>query len=86
MKILVVEDEIKLANVIKRALELQKYIVDVAYDGESGLDLAIGEEYDLIILDVMLPHIDGVEVCRQMRKRRKKYSSSYAYCKKVSRR
>lgn len=68
MKILVVEDEIKLINAIKRALELQKYVVDVAYDGEKGLDLAIGEKYDLLILDIMLPVIDGIEMCRQIRK------------------
>lgn len=61
------EDEIKLANAIKRALELQKYAVDVAYDGEAGLDLALGENFDLIILDVMLPKIDGLEICRQVR-------------------
>ena len=67
MKILVVEDEIKLANAIRRALELQKHVVDVAYDGEKGLDLAIGEKFDLIILDVMLPKIDGREVCKQVR-------------------
>lgn len=68
MRILIVEDEIKLAKAIARALELQKYAVDIAYDGEAGLDLAIGEEFDLVILDLMLPKIDGVEVCRQIRK------------------
>lgn len=67
MKILVVEDEIKLANAIKRALELQKYTVDVANDGEEGLDLAIGEKYDLILLDLMLPKVDGIEICKQVR-------------------
>lgn len=67
MRILIVEDEIKIANGTKRALELQKYAVDVAYDGEAGLDLAIGEEFDLIILDVMLPKMDGVEVCKRIR-------------------
>jgi len=68
MRILIVEDEIKLANAIKRALELQNYAVDVAYDGEAGLDLAIGESFDLIILDLMLPKIDGLEICRRLRK------------------
>ena len=71
MKILVVEDEVKLANAVKRALELQKYTVDVAYDGEKGLDLAIGEDFDLLILDVMLPKIDGIEICKQIRKEKK---------------
>ncbi len=68
MRILVVEDEIKLANAIKRALELQKHAVDVAYNGEDGLDLAIGEGFDLIILDLMLPKVDGLEICKQVRK------------------
>lgn len=63
-----VEDEIKLANAIKRALELQKHAVDVAYNGEDGLDLAIGEGFDLIILDLMLPKVDGLEICKQVRK------------------
>ncbi|MBU1017334.1 response regulator transcription factor [Patescibacteria group bacterium] len=68
MKILVVEDEVKLANAIKRALELQRYAVDLAYDGETGLDLAIGESFDLIILDLMLPKINGLEICQKIRK------------------
>lgn len=68
MRILLIEDEHKLANAIKRALELQKYAVDVAYDGEEGLSLAIGEEaYDLIISDIMLPGIDGIELCKKIR-------------------
>lgn len=67
MRILVVEDEIKIAKGIKHALELQKYAVDVAHDGEAGLDLAIGEAFDLIILDVMLPKIDGIELCKKIR-------------------
>lgn len=61
------EDEFKLANATKRALELQKYAVDVAYDGEKGLDFAIGESFDLISLDIMLPRIDGIEVCKRIR-------------------
>lgn len=67
MRILVVEDEIKLANAIQRALQLQKYAVDCANDGNQGLDLAIGESYDLIILDIMLPGINGIEICRKIR-------------------
>lgn len=67
MRILVVEDEIKLANALKRGLELQKYTVDVAYDGEAGLDFATGEEYDLVILDLMLPKIDGLTICKRVR-------------------
>ncbi len=67
MRILIVEDEVKLANAIKRALELQKYAVDVAHDGITGFDLAIGEEFDLIILDIMLPQMSGIEICKKIR-------------------
>ena len=67
MRILVVEDEIKIAQAIKRALETQKYSVDVAHDGIKGYDLAIGEEYDLIILDIMLPRMDGISICKKIR-------------------
>jgi DNA-binding response OmpR family regulator len=67
MRILIIEDEVKLAGAMKRALELQKYAVDVAYDGNVGFDLAIGEEFDLIISDIMLPGMDGIEICRKIR-------------------
>jgi two-component system copper resistance phosphate regulon response regulator CusR len=67
MRILLVEDEIKLAHAMKRALEIQKYAVDVANNGKDGLDFAIGEEFSLIILDVMLPGIDGIEICKKIR-------------------
>ncbi|MEW6193168.1 MAG: response regulator transcription factor [Bacillota bacterium] len=68
MRVLVVEDEHKIANSIKKGLEQEAYAVDTAYDGESGLDLALSEEYDVIILDLMLPKIGGIEICRQLRK------------------
>ena len=67
MRILVVEDEHKIANSIKKGLEQESYAVDVAYDGESGLDLANGEEYDLLVLDILLPGINGIEICRKLR-------------------
>ena len=67
MRILLVEDEVKLAHAMKRALELQKYAVDVVNNGNDGLDFAIGEEFSLIILDVMLPGMDGIEICRRIR-------------------
>jgi DNA-binding response OmpR family regulator len=67
MRILLVEDEIKLGRAIKRALELQSYVVDYASSGESGLDLALSEAYDLMILDWMLPQIEGTQICRQVR-------------------
>ena len=67
MRILVVEDEHKLAGVLKRGLEEEGYAVDVAYDGEEGLALALTTPYDLIVLDVMLPQLDGLTVCHQLR-------------------
>lgn len=71
MRILVIEDEHKLASVLKRGLQEYGYAVDVAYDGEEGLAVAELEPYDLVILDVMLPKLDGLAVCRQLRARRK---------------
>jgi DNA-binding response OmpR family regulator len=67
MKILLVEDEHKIANSIKQGLEQEHYIVDVAYDGAEGFDLASTEEYDLIILDRLLPGMDGMEICQKLR-------------------
>jgi len=49
-------------------LEQESYAVDLAFDGKTGLDLAIGEEFDLIILDRLLPEMDGIEICREVRK------------------
>jgi DNA-binding response OmpR family regulator len=71
MRILVIEDEHKIANSIKKGLEQESYAVDVAYDGEYGFDLAATEDYDVIVLDLMLPKMDGVEVCRKLRKEEK---------------
>lgn len=62
-----VEDERKIANSIKKGLEQESLAVDVAYDGESGFDLAATEDYDIIILDLMLPKMDGIELCRRLR-------------------
>lgn len=67
MKILVVEDEHKIANSIKKGLEQETFAVDVAYDGIEGYDLASTEDYDAIILDLLLPGMDGMEVCRKIR-------------------
>ena len=68
MRILIVEDEHRIANSIKKGLEQEHFAVDVAYSGSDGWDLAEGEEYDLIILDLMLPGIDGLEICRKFRR------------------
>jgi len=67
MRILVIEDEKKVANFIKKGLEEEHYAVDNAYDGESGLYMAEVNEYDLIVLDLMIPKIDGLEVLRRVR-------------------
>lgn len=67
MRILVVEDEHKIANSIKKGLEQESYAVDVAYDGESGFDLATTEDYDAIVLDLMLPKMDGLQICKKLR-------------------
>jgi len=68
MRVLVVEDEHKIANSIKKGLEQESYAVDVAFDGEQGFDLAATEDYDAIILDLMLPKMDGMELCQKLRK------------------
>jgi DNA-binding response OmpR family regulator len=67
MRILVVEDEHKIAQAIKKGLEQEAYAVDLAFDGQDGLDLALSDEFDLIILDRMLPEIDGLEICKRVR-------------------
>jgi DNA-binding response OmpR family regulator len=71
MRILVVEDERKLAEAVQRGLAEQGYAVDVVHDGQVGLDLAEVEPYDLIVLDVMLPGLDGFEVSRRLRAARR---------------
>jgi DNA-binding response OmpR family regulator len=65
--ILVVEDEKRLANLVRRALEEEGHVIDVSYDGAEALEMALGTDYDLGILDLMLPHMDGIEICRRLR-------------------
>lgn len=67
MRILVVEDEHRIAHSLQKGLEQEKYAVDVAYTGTEGYDLASTEEYDLIILDIMLPEMDGITICKKLR-------------------
>lgn len=67
MRILVVEDEHKIANSIKKGFEQETWATDVAYDGEEGYDLASSEDYDVIVLDLMLPKMDGMEICKKLR-------------------
>ncbi|MCD9018485.1 response regulator transcription factor [Parachryseolinea silvisoli] len=69
MKILVVEDETKVAEVLKRGLVEAGYETDVAYDGQIGLRLAKSGSYDLIVLDVNLPLLNGLELCKQLREK-----------------
>ncbi len=70
MKILVIEDEKKVANFIKRGLEEEKYEVDTSNDGESGLQMAVEGGYSLVILDLMLPKRDGMSVVKELRSRK----------------
>jgi len=67
MRILVIEDERKVANFIKHGLEEERYIVDTAYDGNTGLNMAINNQFDAILLDVMLPGKDGFVVLKELR-------------------
>lgn len=67
MKILVIEDERRIATYIKKGLENKANVVDIAFDGETGYDLASSEDYDAIILDRMLPKMDGIEICKKLR-------------------
>jgi len=69
MRILVIEDEPRMASVIARGLREQSYAVDVAQDGDDGLYQCSINDYDLIVLDVLLPQRDGFEVCRELRAR-----------------
>ena len=66
-RILIVEDEESIADLERDYLELSGFQVEVANDGETGLNKAMKEEFDLIILDLMLPGVDGFEICREVR-------------------
>jgi len=67
MRILVVEDDHKIANAIKKGLEQEKYAADVTYDGANGMGSALTFDYDLIILDRMLPEVDGIKIAKALR-------------------
>jgi DNA-binding response OmpR family regulator len=67
MRVLVVEDEHKIANAIKKGLHRESYAVDVVHDGIDGYDLAAAEQFDVLILDIMLPGMDGIEICKKLR-------------------
>ena len=67
MRVLIVEDEVRLASTLQDLLELDGYTADICHDGESGLDNALSAIYDVILLDVMLPKLDGFSVLRRLR-------------------
>ena len=69
MRALVVEDETRMADLIRQGLEEAAYAVDVVHDGEEALHWAQAAEYDVALLDIMLPGMDGVELCRTLRAR-----------------
>ncbi len=68
MRVLLVEDEAKVAGVVSRALEAERLAVDTAMDGRDGLDLALSHPYDLLVVDLMLPGMDGTELIRRLRR------------------
>lgn len=70
MRILLVDDDPAIVETLKRLLEAEKYVVDIAYDGISGWDLIASWQYDLILLDVMLPQLDGITFCRRLREQK----------------
>ena len=67
MRVLIVEDEVRLAATLQDLMELNGYTADVCHDGESGLDNALSGIYDVMVLDVMLPRMDGFTVLRRLR-------------------
>jgi|TARA_R110002033_G_scaffold109635_1_gene155617 DNA-binding response OmpR family regulator len=67
MKILIIEDDVKIVNFLKKGLEEESYSIDYSYNGEEGLYLASVNTYDLILLDIMLPLLNGIEVCKKLR-------------------
>ena len=69
MRILIIEDEKKLADIIASRLRKENYVVDISCDGEEGLDNSLANIYDLIILDVMLPKLNGFEILNEIRKK-----------------
>ncbi len=70
MRILIIEDEKKVAKLLQQGLEEERYTVDVAYDGESGSQLILSETFDLIILDILIPKKDGITVLKEIRSKK----------------
>jgi len=70
MRVLVIEDDAKVADFIRRGLQQENYAVDVARDGQEGADYSVNHEYDVVILDLMLPKLPGMEVLRRIREKK----------------
>ena len=68
MRILIIEDEVALAELVANRLKKEKYIVDISYDGEEGLYNALMDIYDLILLDIMLPNVNGIDILKKIKK------------------
>ncbi len=79
-RILIIEDEEAIADLEKDYLELSGFEVEIATEETQDLTRALNEEFDLIILDLMLPEVDGFEICRQVRQE-EKYSDHHGICK-----
>lgn len=71
MRILIIEDDHKIARALKKGLEQESYAVDLSFEGRDGLAQALTIDYDLIILDRMLPEVDGIEICKALRREKK---------------
>lgn len=74
-KILVVDDEARIRRLLKMYLERENYKIEEAENGDEAIDKALGNDYDLILLDLMMPGTDGIEVCRQVRDKKPLRSS-----------
>ncbi len=79
MRILIVEDEVHLAEALSQILKKHNYSVDAVHDGQSGLDNALSGIYDLLLLDIMLPEMDGITLLKTMRSQRDFDSCDSAY-------
>ena len=83
-KVLIVEDELSIAELEKDYLELSSFEVEIETDGQQGLEKALKNDFDMIILDIMLPGVDGFEICKQIREAKEFRSLWYLQEKKIS--
>jgi DNA-binding response OmpR family regulator len=79
MHILIVEDDLRISQLIQRGLEESGYLTSLAYDGVSGKKIALQNDFDLIISDIMLPKMDGLEFCEAVKKQKADTSNSFRY-------